>query len=102
MDQSITLSIPSDFDFKSLNLLCDRETLNIEFDLEPLEQLGIDNPEDLTENEALMMGIIQSLYEMHLEFGGTPDPTAEALFACAIASSEFDEWRLASGPMTLQ
>ena len=102
MDQSITLSIPSDFDFKSLNLRCDRETLNVEFDLEPLEQLGIDNPEDLTDNEALMMGIIQSLYEMHLEFGGAPDPAAEALFACSIASDEFDHWRLASGPVTLQ
>lgn len=101
MEQSITLSIPSDFDFKSLNLRCDRETLNVEIDLEPLEDLGIENPEDLTENEPLMMGIIQSLYEMHLQFGGTPDPTAEALFATSIASNDFDEWRLMSGTMTI-
>ena len=46
MEQSITLSIPSDFDFKSLNLRCDRETLDVQFDLEPLEQLGIENAEE--------------------------------------------------------
>lgn len=61
MEQSITLSIPSDFDFKSLNLRCDRETLDVQFDLEPLEQLGIENAEEVSENEPLIMGIIQSL-----------------------------------------
>ena len=35
------------------------------------------------------MGIIQSLYEMHLQFGGSPDPIAEALFASAIAANEY-------------
>lgn len=102
MEQSITLSIPSDFDFKSLNLRCDRETLDVQFDLEPLEQLGIENAEEVSENEPLIMGIIQSLYEMHLQFGGSPDPIAEALFTSAIAANEYDSWKLVTGPITLQ
>ena len=101
MEQSITLSIPSDFDFKSLNLRCDRETLDVQFDLEPLEQLGIENAEEVSENEPLIMGIIQSLYEMHLQFGGSPDPIAEALFPRVPPANAYDSRQLVTGPITL-
>lgn len=102
MESSVTLQVPSDFDFRQLNLRCDRETLDIEFDVQAIEDMGVDIEGALDDNEILVMGILQSLYEMHLKSGGEPDPAAEVLFAWALASEEIDEPFLMAAPLTLQ
>ena len=102
MESSVTLHVPSDFDFRQLNLRCDRETLDIEFDVEAIEQMGVDIDGDFGENEILVMGILQSLYEMHLNSGGEPDPAAEVLFAWALAAEEVEDPYLMAAPLTLQ
>ena len=82
---SLRVQIPDGLEFSALQLARDPVTLDVSFDLAPIEAIcaasGIDPALFGQQHEDNVAGLIQQWYRAHLAAGGKPDPVQEQIMA---------------------
>lgn len=96
MNKTITLTVPINFDFNSLNLKRDSITEEIIYNTVPIEKIlelsGIDPSIEFTKNQA--SEILSNLYLFHLSQNKQPIQVMEKMISETEIAHEYGEIRI--------